>query len=40
MVGYQLFRSPCCLHLQIEVTGGGQKGIDIGLEYKWEADAQ
>jgi hypothetical protein len=33
-VGYQCFRGPCYLHLQDEVNGAGEKGIDIGLEYK------
>jgi hypothetical protein len=37
-IGYERFRGPCCLHLQGEVTGGGENGIDIGLECKRTTD--
>jgi len=33
-VGYQCFRGSCCLHLQDEVTGAGEKGKFIGLGCK------
>jgi hypothetical protein len=26
MVGYQHFRGPCCLYVQVEVTGNGKNG--------------
>jgi hypothetical protein len=38
-VGYQCFRRPCWLHLQGEVKGAGEKGIDIGMEYKRGAES-
>jgi hypothetical protein len=34
VVGYQCFRGPCCLHLQVEVTGYWKNSIDIGLDTK------
>jgi hypothetical protein len=40
VVGYQLFRGPCYLHLQGEVTGSGEENsIDRGLELKRAATA-
>jgi hypothetical protein len=32
IVGYQSFRSPCCLHLQGEVARMGESSIAIGLD--------
>jgi len=39
IVGYQHFRSPCCLHLQGEVAGMGENSIDVGLDWKGAAGA-
>jgi hypothetical protein len=34
VVGYQHFRGPCCLHLQSEVAGMGENGIDTGPDWR------
>jgi len=30
----QLFREPCCLHLQADANGTGKRGTDRGMECK------
>jgi hypothetical protein len=39
VVGYQHFRSPCCLHLQGEVAGMGENSIDIYPDWREAAGA-
>jgi hypothetical protein len=34
VVRYQRFRGPCCRHLQGEVAGMGENGIDFGPDWR------
>jgi len=39
VVGYQHFRSPCCLDLRVETAGVGESGIDMGPDWRGVAGA-